>query len=78
MYTNKFFTLVSHLSIFSQSQMQFLPAKTLVTMPLLQPTMMLVLNGRGCLRPGSSCGAGAWVWAVATSDVTHPVRFGGL
>lgn len=42
-------------------------------MPLLQPTTMLVVNGSGCLRQASSCGAGAWAWAVATSDVTHPV-----
>lgn len=42
-------------------------------MPLLQPTMMLVVNGSGCLRQALSCGAGAWAWEVATSDVIHLV-----
>lgn len=38
--------------------------------PLLQPPMMLGLNGSACLRRVSSCGADAWGWVVATSDVT--------
>jgi len=42
-------------------------------MPSLRPTMMLGLNGNGCLRQASSCGAGAWAWAVATLDVIHQV-----
>lgn len=41
----------------------------------LQPTMRLVLNGSGCLRQASSCGARAWAWEVATSDVIHLVSF---
>lgn len=47
-------------------------------MPLLQPTMMLVLNGSGCLRQALSSGAGAWAWAVATSDVIHLVSLFGF
>lgn len=47
-------------------------------MPSLQPTMMLGVNGSGCLRQASSCGAGAWAWAVATSDVIHLVSLWGL
>lgn len=44
-------------------------------MPLPQPTMMLVLSGSACLRLASSCGADAWAWAVATSDVILLVSF---
>lgn len=49
-----------------------------VMMPSLQPTMKLGVNGSGCLRQASSCGAGAWAWAVATSDVIHLVSLWGL
>lgn len=67
-------TLFSPL-IFLQSQRECPPQRTNVMMPLLRPTMMLVVNGSGCLRQALSCGAGAWALAAATSDVIHPVSF---
>lgn len=61
--------------IFLQSQRKCPPLRIHVTMPLPRPTTMLGVNGSGCLRRASSCGAGAWAWAVATSDVIHLVSF---
>lgn len=66
-------TLTPLLFYFSQSRMAFLPPVTPATTPLPPPTTMSVQSGRGCPRLASSCGASAWAWAVATSDVTHLV-----
>lgn len=60
---------------FLQLQREIPQIKTRATMPLLPPIMKSVLNGSECLRQASSCHAGVWAWAAATSDVTHLVGF---
>lgn len=60
---------------FLQLQREIPQIKTRAMMPLLPPITTSVLNGSGCLRQASSCRAGVWAWAAATSDVIHQVGF---
>lgn len=54
---------------FQEFQTAMIPATTLYLVLVTTSGM----SGSVCPRPASSCGAGAWVWAVAISDATPPV-----